>query len=326
MRSRFTRVLASAVVLTALAARPAAAAPFSNLFIFGDSLSDTGNLSQSTGGLLPGGAPYDGGRYSNGSLWVEHLAEGLGLAADAVHALAGGNNYAFAGARTGAAGLPPGVLAQAVGLFGPTHASADPDALYVIAGGGNDMRDARDDFGGTTPADILGRQLAAQTAVSNLQQTVGFLAARGARHFLIANLPDLGLTPEAAALNRQAASSDASARFNALMSGLVAGALGSGLDVRFLDLVALNQAIIADALTNGGALYGITNVVVPCAGFAGAAPYNLPCSASLFSDGLHPSARAHELMGQAALRAVPEPAVLALFTLGTLAAVRRRRA
>lgn len=325
MRSRFLRAAAGAALLCAIVVQPAAAAPFSNLFIFGDSLSDTGNVNLLSNGALPSGGPYDGGRYSDGPLWVEHLAAGLGLAADAAPALAGGNNYAFAGARTGTAPIPPGILAQATGLFGTSHAAADPDALYVIAGGGNDMRDARDAFGGTTVADQVGRQIAAQSAAANLSLTVQYLAGKGARHFLIANLPDLGLTPEAVLTGKQAASSDASARFNALMPGLLASGSAAGLDMRFLDLVALNQAIIADALTNGGAVYGITNVVLPCAGFAGN-QLNIPCSISLFSDALHPSGRTHEIMGQAALRAVPEPAALVLFTLATLAAVRRRRA
>src|SRR4051794_6489859 len=62
---------------------------------FGDSLTDTGNLYAATG-QPP--APYDMGRFSNGPLWVEYLANQLGVAAPTA-SLLGGSNYAWAGAE-----------------------------------------------------------------------------------------------------------------------------------------------------------------------------------------------------------------------------------
>jgi phospholipase/lecithinase/hemolysin len=323
MQSRFQRALAGAALLAALAAQPAGAAPFSNVVFFGDSLSDVGNVFLATGGALPGPGGYLGGRFSNGPVWVEHLAAGLGHPAAAGPSLAGGNNYAFGGARTGTSTTPPGLLTQAVGLWGTSHPTADPDALYVVAGGGNDMRDARSAFGGTSIADQAGRQAAAAQAVGNLVQVLAYLAAKGAQHVLLTNVPDLGLTPEAGALGSRAASADASARFNALIPGALLYGAGLGLDMKFLDLVALNQKVINDATNHGGTKYGITNVTLPCAGFAGS--LGSPCASSLFSDALHPSGATHLLMGKAALRAVPEPATLVLFTLGVTSVVRRRR-
>lgn len=324
MPSRFRRVLGLVVLLLFVATAPRAhASPFTNVFFFGDSLSDTGNLHLATGGAQPGAGAYLGGRFSDGPLWTEYLAAGLGFASASASYLLGGNNYAFAGARTGSATTPPGLLAQAAGIWGPTHASADPDALYVVAGGSNDLRDARNLYRGSTAADDAGRQLEATKAIGGLGQTLGYLAAKGARHVLLTNAPDLGLTPEAAFLGLQAASSDASARFNALMPSLLALGAGFGLDIAFLDMAALNRAIVDDAM-NGGALFGIMNATSPCAGFAGGSVTN-PCATSLFSDALHPSGRAHELLGQAALDAVPEPAIVFLVTVGLAAAIRRRR-
>ena len=54
---------------------------FSALVVLGDSLSDNGNA----------------GRFSNGPVWVEHLAEALGL--ELRPSRLGGTNHAVGGAR-----------------------------------------------------------------------------------------------------------------------------------------------------------------------------------------------------------------------------------
>ena len=305
----------------------AAAGPFTNMYVFGDSLSDTGNLSILTGGALPGNAqPYFNGRFSNGPLWVEGLAAGLGLAGDAAPVFLGGKNFAFAGARTGTDSSPPGVLAQAVGIWGggnpvPTPGLADPNALYVVVGGGNDMRDARSFFQGVTPADQLGHFNAALAAITNLGNTVGYLAASGAKHVLISNLPDLGATPEAVLLGLTEASSSATAQFNALIGTLL------GLENVFagLDIDLLDMAGVAAAARANPAAYGITNTLFPCAGFAFS--NGASCDTSLFSDALHPSAYAHSLIAREALLiyGIPEPESIALFGLAFAALVISRR-
>lgn len=319
-----------AILLPLLVSLPlsALAGPFTHLFVFGDSLSDTGNLSTLTGGANPGTAqPYDNGRYSNGKLWIEGLAAGLGLANDAAPALLGGNNYAFAGARTGPAGSPPGLLAQAAGLWGtgyapwglPAHLSADPNALYVVVGGGNDMRDARSAIGGNSAT----RQAAAAAAIGNLASTIGYLASMGAKNVLISTLPDLGYTPEAVLLGLTAASSDASAWFNGYFPGLMGFGASLGLNMNLLDMAALSSDIRQHPSD-----YGITNTDWPCAGFAYS--QGVSCDQSSFSDVLHPSAYGHSLFARAALDVlgVPEPDTLALFGLALLAltVARRRRA
>lgn len=46
---------------------------FDTMIIFGDSLSDTGNLYRYMWYKLPLSPPYYYGRFSNGPLWIEHL-------------------------------------------------------------------------------------------------------------------------------------------------------------------------------------------------------------------------------------------------------------
>mgnify|MGYP001005144309 CR=1 FL=1 len=79
-------------------------------------------------------------------------------------------------------------------------ADAEPDALFVLSAGNNDMRDARSAFATLSSQDSDGRQAAAEAAIADLRNALTFLAGRNARHVLISNLPDLGRTPEAVGL------------------------------------------------------------------------------------------------------------------------------
>ncbi|MEO7159857.1 MAG: SGNH/GDSL hydrolase family protein [Polaromonas sp.] len=319
---------------------------FTSMFVFGDSLLDTGNLAWVSGGGLPpqpvgsgfNGPYYQNTRLSNGPLWIEGVAAGLGLANTAAPALLGGNNYAFAGAMTGTGQNPPGVLAQAVGLWGqgsaalglPAHPLADPNALYVVVGGGNDMRDVRSLYPGMSAPEVTAHQAAAAAAIVNLATTLGYLASVGAKNILIATVPDLGYTPEAALRSLQlslpdiqAASSDASAWFNAGVPGLMGFGASLGLHMNLLDIAGLFNDILANP-----ASFGITNTSLPCAGFEFSA--GASCDTSLFADVLHPSAYAGSLLARAALDVlgVPEPDTLVLFGLAllALAVAHRRRA
>jgi phospholipase/lecithinase/hemolysin len=94
-----------------------AATPFSDLIVFGDSLSDNGNA----------------GRFSNGPVWAERIAERMGL--DLQPARSGGTNYAIGGARTHG-GLTD-VLSQTAAYL--ARRSVDPDALYIVFAGANDL-------------------------------------------------------------------------------------------------------------------------------------------------------------------------------------------
>jgi GDSL-like Lipase/Acylhydrolase len=79
---------------------------FDQLVIFGDSLSDTGNLSRALGGLFPP-PPYFNGRLSNGPLWLEYLAPELGISNVA--------NFAFAGSTTGRSNIASIIAGQDLG-------------------------------------------------------------------------------------------------------------------------------------------------------------------------------------------------------------------
>lgn len=368
MHSNWPRRLAALAIGIAAHVGSAQAGPYSDLVIFGDSLSDTGNVLSLTQAFTPATPfpvyPAAPGRFSNGPVWTEYLATGLGLPAGAQPAnllwaggatplaigVPGGGNYAYGGARTGLGGVASptsGLIGQLINWNGAPFATtltraADPDALYVLVVGANDLRDARTANAGGTPADQAARQAAAVNTATNVVNAMGLLAQAGARHFLISNLPDLGKTPEADDKGVVAASTDVTLAFNA---ALAAGAMGFDatflalfgidLDIRTIDLYGLGEAVYDDAVNRGGLTYGLTNATTPClTRGAVSGQYFAPdatataCGSSAHADDLHPSAAFHRLLGQLALStAMPEPAPLALLALALLAlAATRRRA
>jgi len=120
-----------------------AAQSFSNMFIFGDSMSDTGNLASVVGDFPP---VYYNNRVSNGPVAVEILGERLGLSTDAsLHLINqnAGTNYAVASAKSGESG-PFDLETQVNAFLMANEFSAPEDALYILFIGGNDVRSARD--------------------------------------------------------------------------------------------------------------------------------------------------------------------------------------
>src|SRR3954470_5215942 len=94
--------IAALLVFAPTLVNRSAAGPFTNMVVFGDSLSDIGNVSQATPFLTQPKTPgpyYWNGRFSNGPAYAETLAAGLGLPA-LVNSASGGTNYAYGGALT----------------------------------------------------------------------------------------------------------------------------------------------------------------------------------------------------------------------------------
>src|ERR1700733_2514637 len=167
------------------------------IYAFGDSLSDVGNVYTATSGAIPG-APYVNGQFSNGPVWVQDLASSLGLAPLSA-SLVGGTDYAYGGAETGTTPVHTGNSSDLTGTTGQVaqfqaaNPTADPNALYTIWIGSNDLLDI---LTGALPSQY-GADIAA--AVANVDSAIGSLAGDGAKNFLILTVPDLGATPDAIA-------------------------------------------------------------------------------------------------------------------------------
>lgn len=297
-------LLAGIFSVAMMAASDVTATPqFSGLYLFGDSLSDTGNTEiAAPGGDLPNTDFTYGsnGRFSNGPIWAEYLSGRLGLGA-LEPSRAGGSNYAHGGAELdNRDGESRGLLTQlATFTNGPAAGGADPDALYVVWAGANDLRGAM--VPNTDVPGLLGERIA------NYQTVLGTLIAHGAENLLVPGIPNLGRTPEA----RMAGISDEATQlvlqWNAAVAGMVQQvAAQTGASIWYYDVFGFAEDMFIDP-----AAYGLTNITEPCGtGFDETACANP--DQYVFWDAIHPTTVGHRLIAEGAWRVLNESAEVPL--------------
>jgi len=216
---RFILLVALISLLAAASHSFAQQAPaFSQVIVFGDSLSDNGNVKDRTENTSGGTVSYpsekynySNGRFTNSAttspgspvffgVWHEQLAlTFLGLPR-ATYSLGGGTDSAFGGATTkdgtsertvisNPAPFAGGDLTITINNMGKqvtdylaSHA-IDPNGLYIVWGGGNDLFD--DDGAASVSATAI--------RVAGL---VNRLAMAGAKHIFVPNVPPLGVIPK----------------------------------------------------------------------------------------------------------------------------------
>lgn len=317
MRLSFVRRLCAAAALSLIAG---SAAAYTGLVVFGDSLTDDGNVALAVGtdpdqiidgnGYVPS-LPYASGTFSDGVVWADRLADALGVAYGP--SLAGGDNHAFGGAQT-RDGDSPSLRTQVSSFLDGTGGVAAPGALYVLAGGGNNARAALEAIG-FDGAPLLRTVLSTSFRYA---QDVGLmidqLQAAGATDIVVWNTPNLGLAPAVIEMGAEAAflGDLISSAMNRSLERRLAGESG----VRLFDLYGLQGSIVADP----GA-FGLVNVADACGAIAGCNPDEY-----LFWDGIHPTSGGHAILAQQMLAlAVPEPGTWALFVAGGLLIVLRLR-
>lgn len=285
-----------------------------DLFVFGDSLSDAGNVwdaSKSTPGLAPDPIvpPYYQGRMSNGKNWADYVAQDLGLGQTTASRI-GGNNYAWAGATTGAGTsnrksiVIPGQIqavdniGKQITTFTTDHGTFNGDDLVMYWGGANDMLYYA--LGGVPVATAIGHLTSLTRA--NLQS----LESLGAVKIVLPNQIDSAKTPIwnghyglPAAL--QPYLTALTKGFNAALPGLIAdleSSSGFDADIVLVDIYKKAESIIADP-----SAYGLTDVTTPAflAGAANPDDY-------LFWDPVHPTTIGHRLIADSVVAAlIPEP-------------------
>jgi phospholipase/lecithinase/hemolysin len=296
-------------------ASPISPGQVTQIVAFGDSLTDAGNASIATFGLIPGagyatrsvtGIPFPVGYFTNpqtgggpSGLWIDQFAAKLGVA-DPSPALAplGGSNYAVAGALTGGATL--GDMQTQVDAFLTTHPTGAPStALYTMWGGSNDI------FAAQNPV----------TAADNIAAEIKGVAADGGHNFLWFNLPNLGETPSLSGNPAEAAATNlASQAFDQEWATQVSNLDSLGINVIGVNVDTLFNAILADP-----AAFGFSNVADACNATPGCNPNTF-----LYWDDVHPTTYADSLVANLAYQdafggpatATPEPPTVTLLALG----------
>lgn len=190
---------------------PALPRPVSRMVVFGDSLSDAGNLKRRL--LVFPRPPYWQGRFSNGPNWTDYLHDRTGIAVE---------NQAYGGAVAVKHDDAPveGVIAavEQKGQFFLTgsvrrqvsdylerdlHGGTvrkPREVVFVIWAGSIDYM-MKEPFSGDiatlldNPKGQAGYQAVVRTVVESIAEQVGRLHAAGARQFVIVNLPDIGKSP-----------------------------------------------------------------------------------------------------------------------------------
>ena len=297
--------------------------PFTNIVVFGDSLSDTGNVAHVTNATLGVRYPgplfnYTDGRFTDGldttpsvpatphtpllGVWHEQFAQIFTGLAVAKNSLDGGSNYAYGAATTqdgtstisydGAMINVENMGMQVTDYLTRPGGSVDPNALYVVWGGADDL------FTDASPANLV-------AAPARLAALTNRLAQAGAVNILVPNLPPLGSTPDYAGqpvviAELNAASAYYDAQLKADLDALQLQLATAGLHVRIyqLDIYTLFQNLVANP-----ASYGLTDIVDSAQGLASVNP-----DTYLFWDDVHPTTAGHYDIAAAA-RSLMIPAV-----------------
>ncbi|MEM8799856.1 MAG: SGNH/GDSL hydrolase family protein [Pseudomonadota bacterium] len=332
-----------------LLASPVMASPFTDLFIFGDSLVDAGNTQAavlaSTGGTVdptPAEAGYFMGRFTNGPDYTDLLSQSL-FGTLTTASLFGGDNFSFGGARardntldatpdpdggdpTPTGDTLPDLVAQ-VDAFIASGKAAGEGSLAVINVGGNDLFDLT--FGNTNG---LSAEDFTDEIIEAITSQVERLDEAGVGNILVAGIPDVGGVP----IVLEAGLGDAGRANSLEVAPMLEDALAElDLDANLstFDFIGLFDDVLANLEVFG--LPADLDLTTPClVGTGGGAP-DVDCTSFAFFDGVHVTAPFHEIIFDEVssilgLDAVDVPAPgavgLMLFGLGGLVAARRRNA
>jgi len=291
---------------------------YTSIVVFGDSLSDTGNVAHLTQAKydlrVPGPiADYTDGRFTDGTdtvpaarnyfdVWIEQLAAMLPAKPVIKNSLDGGTDYAYGFATTaGGTGVftfgPSDSLSVNVNNIGQqitdylaTSPKINRKTLFVVWGGAIDVLYA------TSTDDVL-------KAAVNQSLNIQRLIEAGATQFIVPNLPPLGAVPR---LNGSPVTSIPATKASALYNRTLAAGLailrdfnpGRRLDLFQLDVFSLFNKIIA-----APSKYALVDVTT-----SSQAIYTVDPDTYLFWDDLHPTTRGHNILALTAAKLIsPHP-------------------
>jgi len=284
-----TSACAAAIMVAVMGTASAASAQeYDDVIVFGDSLSDIGNLALFAAAPPP---PYFGGRFSNGPVWVEQLGFGpLGGFGDTTDSV----SWAFGGAWTSTTPNPPPMTTQVAAYMG-SGGTFGSDDVVTLWGGANNI------FNNIAAASITANpigtmQTVGALAANDISGLVNTVANAGAGTVLVPNLPTLSLTPSFGGANPAAPLADAGVQgFNTqLYANLFAQAAAHpDTNIILMDVNTAGAFLAANATR-----FGFTNVTNTC--FDGMTVCSTP-GTYFYWDGVHPTTAGHAFIAALAL-------------------------
>jgi outer membrane lipase/esterase len=277
----------------------ASAQQFDRAIIFGDSLSDQGNLaSVSPGGLNPA---YPAGlgltRFSNGTVWTDQLFGPASLFISGANPNVGNVNYAFGGSRTTGAQTPGPTTQEQIGAYiarGGRFTSSNVVTLW--AGANNIFQGLPAAAGDPTTAQAVMTGVSTGAA-GDVATQVRTIAGAGAGTILVANLPGFATVPQFAGTTAAPLAGASTSAFNAALSAQLAGvaAQNPGTNIMLVDAAALFTAVQANP-----AAFGLANATQACLLTPACANNPAIWNTYAFWDGVHPTQAGYAIFAGAA--------------------------
>lgn len=328
--------LAGALALALAASGAAQAQQFSNVITFGDSLSDAGQYSNPL--VFGPNAAAAGSFTTNPDPVAAQLIAGyyLGINPNAsVASSLGGSNYAYGGAPIAfvpvsvatstciPATLPCLSLTQQLTQHLASRGGrADPNALYQVWGGANDIffnfgGFGQGLFGNPTTAAAQGALTSASTAAATREiGLISTLQTAGASYIVVYNLPDIGASPEFRTTGSTA---------QLVTSVIIAynNTLNAGLNGRE-GIIPINTFGLVNEVIANPTAFGLTNVTTRACNTAllpgGSSLFCTPAAlvapgannTHLFADGVHPTGAGHRLLADAVIATIAAPSVISM--------------
>lgn len=306
---RFALAIFSSLIGGAALAAPVSS-PYSSLIVIGDSLSDTGNAYHASSGAVPASPPYHQGRFSNGPIWADLIAEEFEAESKPVF------NAAFGGARVIANDdASPDLLLQLLWqTFNFSEFGDRPLAAMWL--GANDLFAMIEGEGPVS--DVV-------DVVETMAWGLDTLKSLSFDDLVLLELPNLGAIPRYLGTALSERATLFSNAFNQVLRVEAARAEMDGTRVDVVPLEGLFETLLQDP-----GLLGMSEVAVPCLVSGGAL-----CSdpeTYVFFDHVHPSAGVHAAIADAfraeltATAIVPISASLPFLATGILIlfGIRRR--
>lgn len=339
--SRYLRsaILASMAAICFALPMSASALQFnaiSQVYFFGDSLTDSGFNNFANAIVNPSKAPTF--TTYGGYTWAQYVARDVkgftlptlfpapiagpdtitnnttptnGSSGGAVDPVLTGVDFACGGSTTNSTGFgvpwAPSLVQQVTQFLSTQPSTLDPNAVYFIWSGANDVFTTLAQVPAPTELQLL---TTVNTAAINIASQVSRLAARGAKRFVVISLPSLGSTPFALQLAQADPTipgvlKNLSFTFDSMLNTQLGRIIQTQhVKVLYIDVYTLLQSVIATTqagkpyVINGNS-FTFVNYDTPACGSAPGAALSCPSSAPtnyIFADNVHPSGMAHRII------------------------------